>query len=268
MRKGLEVVPVIGVPEVAEGTDLAKLVGELAELTDGDVVSVTSKIVSKAEGRALSGITRAEAVDAEQVRLVAQRGDTRIVQTRHGLVLAAAGTDTSNAAPGTVLLLPVDPDASARALRSALWERYGVNVGVVVTDTLGRPWRNGQSDVAIGAAGIEVIEDLRGTTDSHGNTLAVTLPAVADELAAASELVKGKADGIPIAIVRGAGTARVPPRWSATPSPTCSASVPGRPPGPPSSPVVRRPARVCSTRTPWSPRPGWTGSTSGSRSLS
>jgi coenzyme F420-0:L-glutamate ligase len=210
MRKGLEVIPVVGLPEVAEGTDLAELVGECSELYDGDVISVTSKIVSKAEGRTLTGVSRTEAVDAELVRVVAQRGETKIVQTRHGLVLAAAGTDTSNTAPGTVLLLPVDPDASARALRSALWERYGVNVGVVVTDTLGRPWRNGQVDLAIGAAGIAVIEDLRGTTDSHGNTLAVTLPAIADELAAASELVKGKADGIPVAIVRGADDVVLP----------------------------------------------------------
>lgn len=204
MRKGLEVVPLIGVPEVAEGTDLAGLIGELAELRDGDVVSVTSKIVSKAEGRTVHGTSRDEAIDAELVRVVAQRGPTRIVQTRHGLVLAAAGTDTSNTAPGTVLLLPVDPDASARAIRTGLRDRYGVNVGVIVTDTLGRPWRNGQADAAIGAAGIPVIEDLRGSRDSHGNTLEVTLPAVADELAAASELVKGKADGIPVAIVRGA----------------------------------------------------------------
>ncbi len=210
MRKGLTVTPVVGLPEVAEGTDLAELIGENAELDDGDVISVTSKIVSKAEGRTLSGVTRAEAVDAEQVRVVAERDNTRIVQTRHGLVLAAAGTDTSNTAPGTVLLLPVDPDASARALRAELRRRYGVNVGVIVTDTLGRPWRNGQTDLAIGAAGIQVIEDLRGTTDSHGNTLAVTLPAVADELAAASELVKGKADGIPVAVLRGADDVVLP----------------------------------------------------------
>jgi len=203
MRKYLEVAPVIGLPEVAEGTDLAGVIGDAADLRDGDVVSVTSKIISKAEGRLLTGVTRAEAVDAELVRLVAQRGDTRIVQTRHGLVMAAAGTDTSNTAPGTVLLLPVDPDASARALRVALKERYDVNVGVIVTDTLGRPWRSGQIDLAIGAAGITVIEDLRGTTDSHGNTLAVTLPAIADEIAAASELVKGKADGVPVAVLRG-----------------------------------------------------------------
>jgi coenzyme F420-0:L-glutamate ligase/coenzyme F420-1:gamma-L-glutamate ligase len=117
--------------------------------------------------------------------------------------MAAAGTDTSNTRPGTVLLLPVDPDLSARALREALQARYDVNVGVVVTDTLGRPWRNGQVDLAIGAAGVQVIEDLRGTTDSHGNVLAVTEPALADEIAAASELVKGKADGVPVAVLRG-----------------------------------------------------------------
>lgn len=202
MRKHLEIFPVLGLPEVAAGADLAGLIGDAADLLDGDVVSVTSKIVSKAEGRLTTG-TRDEAIDAELVRVVAQRGDTRIVQTRHGLVMAAAGTDTSNTTPGTVLLLPVDPDLSARGLRVALKKRYDVNVGVVVTDTLGRPWRNGQTDLAIGAAGVQVIEDLRGTTDSHGNVLAVTEPALADEIAAASELVKGKADGVPVAVLRG-----------------------------------------------------------------
>lgn len=201
MRKHLEVFPVTGLPEVQAGDDLAVLIGS-ADLRDGDVVSVTSKIVSKAEGRLTHG-TRQEAIDAELVRVVAQRGETRIVQTRHGLVMAAAGTDTSNTAPGTVLLLPVDPDESARALREALKAQYDVNVGVVITDTLGRPWRNGQTDLAIGAAGVRVVEDLRGTTDSHGNVLAVTEPALADEIASASELVKGKADGVPVAIVRG-----------------------------------------------------------------
>jgi coenzyme F420-0:L-glutamate ligase/coenzyme F420-1:gamma-L-glutamate ligase len=202
MRKHLEVFPVTGLPEVAAGDDLAGLIGDTADLRDGDVIAVTSKIVSKAEGRLTTG-TRDAAIDAELVRVVAQRGDTRIVQTRHGLVMAAAGTDTSNTKPGTVLLLPVDPDASARALRSALKDRYDVNVGIVVTDTLGRPWRNGQTDLAIGAAGIRVIEDLRGTADSHGNVLAVTEPAVADEIASAGELVKGKADGVPVALLRG-----------------------------------------------------------------
>ncbi|MFD7154703.1 coenzyme F420-0:L-glutamate ligase [Kribbella sp. NPDC059898] len=209
MRKHLEIFPVTGLPEVAAGADLAALIAEGTDLRDGDVVSVTSKIVSKAEGRLTYG-TRREAVDAELVRVVAQRGDTRIVQTRHGLVMAAAGTDTSNTAPGTVLLLPVDPDASARVLRSALKERFDVNVGIVVTDTLGRPWRNGQTDVAIGAAGVRVVEDLRGTTDSHGNVLAVTEPALADEIAGASELVKGKADGVPVAVLRGLEDAVLP----------------------------------------------------------
>jgi coenzyme F420-0:L-glutamate ligase / coenzyme F420-1:gamma-L-glutamate ligase len=202
VRKHLEVFPVTGLPEVSAGDDLTALIGDAAELRDGDVVSVTSKIVSKAEGRLTTG-TRDEAIDAELVRVVAQRGDTRIVQTRHGLVMAAAGTDTSNTRPGTVLLLPVDPDLSARQLRESLKARYDVNVGVVVTDTLGRPWRNGQIDLAIGAAGVQVIEDLRGSTDSHGNVLAVTEPALADEIAAASELVKGKADGVPVAVLRG-----------------------------------------------------------------
>ena len=202
MRKHLEIFPVTGLPEVAAGADLAALIADGTDLRDGDVVSVTSKIVSKAEGRLTTG-TRRDAVDAELVRVVAQRGDTRIVQTRHGLVMAAAGTDTSNTAPGTVLLLPVDPDHSAQLLRTALKERYDVNVGVIITDTLGRPWRNGQTDLAIGAAGVRVMEDLRGTTDSHGNVLAVTEPALADEIAGASELVKGKADGVPVAVLRG-----------------------------------------------------------------
>ena len=209
MRKHLEIFPVTGLPEVAAGADLAALIADGTDLRDGDVVAVTSKIVSKAEGR-LSYGTRQEAIDAELVRVVAQRGETRIVQTRHGLVMAAAGTDTSNTAPGTVLLLPVDPDESARVLRTALNERYDVNVGIVVTDTLGRPWRNGQTDLAIGAAGVRVIEDLRGTTDSHGNVLAVTEPALADEIASAGELVKGKADGVPVAVLRGLQDAVLP----------------------------------------------------------
>jgi coenzyme F420-0:L-glutamate ligase/coenzyme F420-1:gamma-L-glutamate ligase len=209
MRKHLEIFPVTGLPEVAAGDDLAALIAEGTDLRDGDVVSVTSKIVSKAEGRLTYG-TRQEAIDAELVRVVAQRGETRIVQTRHGLVMAAAGTDTSNTAPGTVLLLPVDPDTSARDLRTALKQRYDVNVGIVVTDTLGRPWRNGQTDLAIGAAGVRVMEDLRGTTDSHGNVLAVTEPALADEIAGASELVKGKADGVPVAVLRGLDDAVLP----------------------------------------------------------
>ncbi|MFF3947170.1 coenzyme F420-0:L-glutamate ligase [Streptomyces sp. NPDC001902] len=191
-------------PEVEPGADLAKLIAaSTPELADGDVLVVTSKIVSKAEGRVVRATDREAAIDAETVRLVARRGPTRIVETRHGFVMAAAGVDASNTAPGTVLLLPEDPDASARAIRAGLRDALGVNVGVVVTDTFGRPWREGLTDVAIGAAGLRVLDDLRGATDSHGNELAVTVTALADELAAAGDLVKGKSTGAPVALVRG-----------------------------------------------------------------
>ncbi|HET6633397.1 MAG TPA: coenzyme F420-0:L-glutamate ligase [Streptomyces sp.] len=198
-----------GMPEVAPGDDLTKLVADAATasglpgLADGDVVVVTSKIVSKAEGRVLRADDREAAIDAETVRVVARRGPARIVETRHGFVMAAAGVDASNTPAGTVLLLPEDPDASARRLRDGLREALGVEVGVVVTDTFGRPWREGQTDVAIGAAGVRVLEDLRGGVDTHGNPLGVTVTAVGDELAAAGELVKGKTGGMPVAVVRG-----------------------------------------------------------------
>ncbi|MEU0812340.1 coenzyme F420-0:L-glutamate ligase [Streptomyces sp. NPDC005970] len=198
-----------GIPEVRPGDDLAKLIAEAAAaeglpgLADGDVLLVTSKIVSKAEGRIVQAEDREAAIDAEAVRIVARRGRTRIVETRHGLVMAAAGVDASNTPAGTVLLLPEDPDASARRLRAGLRDALGVEVGIVVTDTFGRPWRSGVTDVAIGAAGVRVLEDLRGGTDAHGNTLSVTVVATADELAAAGDLVKGKAGGLPVAVVRG-----------------------------------------------------------------
>ncbi|MFF7655410.1 coenzyme F420-0:L-glutamate ligase [Streptomyces sp. NPDC007983] len=198
-----------GLPEVRPGDDLAKLIadaataGGLPGLAHGDVLLVTSKIVSKAEGRVVAGDDREAAIDAETVRVVARRGRTRIVETRHGLVMAAAGVDASNTAAGTILLLPEDPDASARAIRAGLRDALGVDVGVIVTDTFGRPWRTGVTDVAIGAAGVRVLDDLRGGTDTHGNALSVTVVATADELAAAGELVKGKADGLPVAVLRG-----------------------------------------------------------------
>ncbi|HEY5224267.1 MAG TPA: coenzyme F420-0:L-glutamate ligase [Microbacteriaceae bacterium] len=206
-----------GIPEVQPGDDLARLIGDAVDalaareparaLVDGDILSVTSKIVSKAEGRIVAAMDREDAITAETVRVVATRehpnGVTRIVENRLGIVAAAAGVDASNTAPGTVLLLPVDPDASARALRAALVSRFGVQLGVVITDTLGRPWRVGQTDVAIGAAGIVVVEDLRGVLDGAGRVLAVTAPAVADELAGMTDLVKGKAGGHPVAVVRG-----------------------------------------------------------------
>lgn len=212
----LSVRAVEGIPEIVAGDDLVAIIGDAvatgsinAGLHDGDIVSVTSKIVSKAEGRQVLAADREDAITAETVRVVASRthpgGVTRIVENRLGMVLAAAGVDASNVPEGIVLLLPVDPDASARALCAALRERFGVRVGVIITDTLGRPWRQGQTDVAIGAAGIRVLDDLRGQTDAGGRRLDVTVAAVADEIAGAADLVKGKAAGLPVAIVRGLG---------------------------------------------------------------
>lgn len=202
---GYRVWAVGGLPEVQPGDDLAKLIAAAAgpELLDGDVLLVTSKIVSKAEGRIVQAADREAAIDAETVRIVARRGPLRIVENRQGLVMAAAGVDASNTPSGTVLLLPEDPDASARAIRDGLMDALGVNIGVVVTDTFGRPWRAGLTDVAIGAAGVQVLDDLRGGTDAYGNPLSATVVATADELAAAGDLVKGKASGLPVAVVRG-----------------------------------------------------------------
>ncbi|WP_232778547.1 coenzyme F420-0:L-glutamate ligase [Carbonactinospora thermoautotrophica] len=199
-----EVWGVAGLPEIKPGDDLGTLIARAVDdLRDGDILVVTSKVVSKAEGRILRGVDREAAIDAETVRLVARRGRTRIVQTRHGFVLAAAGVDASNTEPGTVVLLPEDPDSSARALRARLYELRGVRVGVVVSDTFGRPWRVGLTDVAIGVAGLAPLEDHRGRTDAYGNPLEVTVTAVADELASAAELAKGKTSGVPVAVVRG-----------------------------------------------------------------
>ncbi|MFJ2649244.1 coenzyme F420-0:L-glutamate ligase [Streptomyces sp. NPDC087420] len=193
-----------GLPEVRPGDDLAKLITSTEPgLADGDILLVTSKIVSKAEGRIMEAADREAAIDAETVRVVARRGPLRIVENRQGLVMAAAGVDASNTTPGTVLLLPEDSDASARVIRAGLRDTLGVDVGVIVTDTFGRPWRNGLTDVAIGAAGVRVLDDLRGGTDAHGNPLSATVVALADELAAAGDLVKGKAAGLPVAVVSG-----------------------------------------------------------------
>ncbi len=197
------VIPVTGLPEITAGADLAALIaGAATDLRDGDILVVTSKIVSKAEGRVVTG-PREQAIEAETVRVVARRGATTIAQTRHGLVLAAAGVDESNTAPGTVVLLPEDPDESARRLRKALHSRAGRTVGVIVTDTMGRPWRAGQTDNAIGAAGVVPVRDYRGEADTFGNILEVTVAAVADEIASAADLVKGKSRHVPVAVVRG-----------------------------------------------------------------
>lgn len=210
----LQVHPVPGLPELRPGDDLAALLVEGLTagpgLEDGDVVVVTSKAVSKVEGRLVPVPPSADreqvrqaAVAAETVRTVAQRGRTVIARTAHGLVLAAAGVDASNVRPDEVALLPVDPDASARRLRADLLRHTGKRVGVVVSDTMGRPWRMGQVDQAIGVAGLEPVRDARGSTDTHGNLMEATEIAVADEIASAAELVKGKVDGVPAAVVRG-----------------------------------------------------------------
>jgi coenzyme F420-0:L-glutamate ligase / coenzyme F420-1:gamma-L-glutamate ligase len=202
----LEVRAPDGAPEIGPGDDVAGILVRLLHpedgLRDGDVVVVTSKVVAKAEGRVRPG-ERAAAIEEETVRVVARRGETAIVRTRHGLTMAAAGVDASNVAAGYVVLLPLDPDASARALRRRLHELTGRVVGVVVTDTAGRAWREGQTDIAVGAAGVQVSESFAGRTDAHGNPLVVTAPAVADELAGAAELAQGKLGGRPFAVVRG-----------------------------------------------------------------
>lgn len=206
----LEIWALEGIPEITPGTDLVSMIADAAggALADGDIVVVTSKIVSKAEGRIVAASDREDAITAETVRAVASRTGpsghtTRIVQNRLGIVSAAAGVDASNTPEGTILLLPIDPDASARGLAEGLRSLLGVPVGVIVTDTLGRAWREGQTDAAIGAAGVHVFEDLRGRTDAEGRPLVVTMPCVADELAAAADLIKGKAARLPVAVVRG-----------------------------------------------------------------
>jgi dehydro coenzyme F420 reductase / coenzyme F420-0:L-glutamate ligase / coenzyme F420-1:gamma-L-glutamate ligase len=209
-----------GLPEITAGSNLAEVVVAAApDLADGDILVVTSKIISKAEGRVVRA-DRDDAIAAETVRVVARRGPTTIAQTRHGLVMAAAGVDRSNTAAGTVVLLPEDPDGSARRLRKSIGDMTGANIGVLITDTMGRPWRNGQTDAAIGAAGVLPLRDHRGKPDSFGNLLEVTVAAVADEIAAAADLVKGKTDQVPVAIVRGLPELVIPA--SPAPSPTAA----------------------------------------------
>ncbi len=206
----LTVSAVHGLPELRPGDDLVAAIADAApDLRDGDVLVVTSKVVSKVEGRLIAGAdadrdaARERAIADETVRVVAQRGPLSIVQTRQGLVLAAAGVDESNVPTDEIALLPVDPDASAAALRDGLRARLGIEVGVVVSDSMGRPWRTGIVDNAIGVAGLQAVFDARGRLDRFGAPLEVTQVAVADEVAAAADLVKGKLRGIPVAVVRG-----------------------------------------------------------------
>ena len=209
---GVELLAVRGIPELRPGDDLAAEIMRCAPwLADGDILVVTSKAVSKVEGRLISTsgdpaereALRQRAIADETVRVIARRGPLRIVETRHGLVMAAAGVDASNLAGGQLALLPLDPDGSARRLRDTLAERAGLRVAVIISDSMGRPWRHGITDVAIGVAGLSAVRDQRGERDRHGNLLEVTEVAVADELAAAADLVKGKLSDIPVAVVRG-----------------------------------------------------------------
>jgi coenzyme F420-0:L-glutamate ligase/coenzyme F420-1:gamma-L-glutamate ligase len=203
MNARIEIEAVEGIGEIQVGDDLGQvLASHLDDLRDGDVVVVTSKVVSKATGR-VSSLERGAAIDAETEQVVARRGTTTIARTHHGFVLAAAGVDASNVPAGLVVLFPEDPDAVARSLREALWERSGSNVGVVVTDTAGRAWRRGQTDIAVGCAGLLPLHSLAGQVDTFGNALEVTAPAIVDELAGAAELVSTKLAGLPIAVVRG-----------------------------------------------------------------
>jgi coenzyme F420-0:L-glutamate ligase/coenzyme F420-1:gamma-L-glutamate ligase len=219
----IEIIPVEGMPEIGEGDDLGALISAAAELRDGDAVVVAQKAVSKAEGRVVSldtvepgvlarelagpetNLRQLEVILSETARIVRSRGGLVIAETAHGFVCASAGVDHSNAAePGTVILLPVNSDESARRIRTALHDRLGVDVAVIVTDSFGRPFRKGTTDIAIGVAGLAPLRDLRGTTDRAGALLRSTQVAVADEIASAADLVRtGKADGIPVVVVRG-----------------------------------------------------------------
>jgi coenzyme F420-0:L-glutamate ligase/coenzyme F420-1:gamma-L-glutamate ligase len=209
---------ITGMAEVAPGDDLAAAIVAAVEagpdeLRAGDVVVVTQKVVSKAEGQLVAidpddPDAHRPLVERESVRVLRRRGQLVISETRHGFVCANAGIDLSNVARGTACLLPEDSDRSARRIRHALMHRFGVEVAVMVSDTFGRPWRRGVTDLAIGSAGLRPVVDLRGTTDALGRELQVTEVAVVDEIAAAAELVMGKAAGVPVAVVRG-----VPAAW-------------------------------------------------------
>lgn len=208
----LRILPVPGLPEFRPGDDLAEALATRAPwLQDGDILVVTSKVVSKVEGRIVTAPTDPDERDAarrrlvlqESVRVLARKNRTLITENRLGIVQAASGVDGSNVEQGELVLLPEDPDGSAKALRLALADRLGVNVAVVITDTMGRAWRNGQIDAAIGSSGLRAMHDYNGAVDAQGNELHVTLVAVADELAAAADLVKGKLGGVPVAVVRG-----------------------------------------------------------------
>ena len=216
MTNSLAIIPVTGIGEIEPGDDLASIIAEATQqaendLQGGDVLVITQKVVSKAEDRLVDvdpEVGHKALVERESVRVLRRRGDLIISETEHGFVCANAGIDLSNVEAGRAALLPVDSDRSARRIRDALTHRFDVDVAIVISDTFGRPWRRGVTDVAIGCAGLRPVVDLRGTSDALGRELQVTEVAVVDEIASAAELVMGKADGVPVAIVRG-----VDPLW-------------------------------------------------------
>ena len=205
----LEIIPLEGIPEISPGDDLVEIIGQLDNIQSGDILVVTQKIISKAENQMIDidpndPLSHKPLVERESVRILRRRGDLIISQTKHGFVCANAGIDLSNVARGQAALLPDDSDRSARRLRDGLSGRFQLDVGIIISDTFGRPWRRGLTDVAIGSAGVLPILDLRGSPDAFGREMQVTEVALVDELASAAELVMGKSSGIPIAIVRGA----------------------------------------------------------------
>ena len=205
----LEIIPLEGIPEISPGDDLVEIIGQLDNIQSGDILVVTQKIISKAENQMIKidpndPLSHKPLVERESVRILRRRGDLIISQTKHGFVCANAGIDLSNVERGQAALLPDDSDRSARRLRDGLAGRFHLDVGIIISDTFGRPWRRGLTDVAIGSAGVLPILDLRGSPDAFGREMQVTEVALVDELASAAELVMGKSSGIPIAIVRGA----------------------------------------------------------------
>jgi coenzyme F420-0:L-glutamate ligase/coenzyme F420-1:gamma-L-glutamate ligase len=210
---GLQIFPVRGLPEIGPEADIAQMIASAVHLHDGDVVVVTQKIVSKAENRFVAvdhndPIAKRKLAESEAVRVLRRRGEMVITETRHGFICANSGVDLSNVAEGFAVLLPVDPDRSARRIRDRLRVHAAATVGVIISDTFGRVWRRGLTDVAIGVAGVAAVVDLRGQVDAMGRELLVTEVCVADELAGAAELVMGKASGVPVAVIRG-----VEPSW-------------------------------------------------------
>lgn len=206
MTSDFSVYPIIGIPEISPGDNLAAIILAAVQAGPGlkayDILVITSKVISKAEGQMVPSATREAIINQETVRLIAQRGTTKIVETKHGLIMAAAGVDASNAPKGMILKLPVDSDLSARNLRSE-FQKIAQPIGVIITDTMGRAWRLGLTDNAIGVAGVVTLLDYRGQKDAAGRTLEQSITAVADEIASTAELVKGKLDQIPVVLVRG-----------------------------------------------------------------